>query len=184
MTATTVAPTQVRINLTSTTMNTAQLETVLGLNPGVAGNDTLHGNKLVAFLEGGLNRCYPQNLTLSVGAAPAVGTITITSTGPTATETLTVGNVTITAVASGATGNQINVNASPTVVAAELAAVINVALANVIVATAALGVVTLTAAVPGALGNALELANVNFANTAIVAMAGGAEGDAFTINLK
>lgn len=100
------------------------------------------------------------------GHVAATGTVTITA-GITAAQTVTIGGVTFTAVASGATGDQFNIGASETEAAANLAAAINASrtasartypVAGDVVATSAAGVVNVTAKVAGAAGNALTLA--------------------------
>jgi hypothetical protein len=179
MTATTVLPTLVRITLTSTNMNTAQLEKVLDLQPAVPGNNTERANRLANFIEGGLNRCYPQNLDLAVGCAPAVATLTVSSTGPVTTDTVVIANVTLTA------GTDFATSATPATVATNIAAAINAnaTLNKIVVATHLNAVVTITALVAGVAGNGLALVDA-LTNVAAVAFAGGAEGDAFTINMK
>lgn len=68
------------------------------------------------------------------------------STNAVATDTVTIGGVTFTAVASGATGNQFNVGASTTATATNLAAVLNAnaTISALYTATASTNVVTLT----------------------------------------
>ena len=188
MTATTTSPTLVRIVLTSSNMNTAQLEKVLDLVPGspLGSNSTHHQQTLSAFIDGGSSRTYPQNLLLNVGATSATGTLTVTSTGPVNGETFVVAGVTFTAETSGATGNQFNISSSPTTVAKNIATAVNASAstAGLVTATSALGVVTFTSAVPGSIGNFLTLTEslTNAAVSGAGTLTNGAEGDTFTIN--
>jgi hypothetical protein len=110
------------------------------------------------------------------GAVYASGTITIASTGPTNTETMTIAGVTITATSGSASNNHFVVSSTPSIAAANLAACINAStsLTGIVTATSALGVVTVTAAAPGLIGNGLVMANVNLANTTVVSFANGA----------
>lgn len=126
------------------------------------------------------------DLFFKVGAVKASGTITTASTGSTATQTMTIAGVTLTAVASGATNNQFNVSTTPGTQATNIAAAINASttLAGRVTATAALGVVTVTAEVPGLIGNGLVMANVNLANVTVVNFANGLDGTAYSIREK
>jgi diphthamide biosynthesis methyltransferase len=94
-------------------------------------------------------------------AAQASGTITYSA--PTvAGDTIIINGVTLTAVASGATGLQYNVGATATIQAANLVNAINngvsALISSTVVATSALGVVTLTAVQAGIVGNAITTA--------------------------
>lgn len=142
-------------------------------------------NIFQTYFNGVIGGSYSADCHFKVGCVHATGTITIASTGPTNNETMTVAGQTFTAKTSGATGQQFNINASPTIVAANIAAAINAApsMAGVVTATSALGVVTLSAAVPGAIGNGLVAANVDLANTTIVSFANGTDGDAYNVNV-
>lgn len=121
-----------------------------------------------------------------VGAVKASGTITVSSTGPTNGQTCTIAGVTLTAKTTGAGTNEFNINASATVVAANIAAAINASpdLLGIVKATSALGVVTVTAEVPGAIGNGLVIVNVNLSNAVFVTLASGSDGTAYSQNLK
>lgn len=125
------------------------------------------------------------SLAFQVGAVKASGTVTFTSTGPTNGQTCTLFGVTFTAVTSGATGNQFNINSTPATVAANMVTAINAAtsLAGIVTATSLLGVVTISAVVPGKIGNGLVMANVNLSNAAFVTLASGADGTAYSYNL-
>jgi phage tail sheath gpL-like len=101
------------------------------------------------------------NLSLALNPVAALATVTASGNG-TANDTLTIGNVVITIVASGATGNQVNVGTAGTGVdlAASIAALVNSSssFAGICTASAASGVITLTAAIPGTIGNGMALA--------------------------
>jgi len=87
-------------------------------------------------------------------AVAATGTLTVV-TNPAADETIAVAGTTFTFVASGATGNQINIGANAGATATAIATAVN-ALASV--NAAAVGaVVTVTAATAGVAGNAITL---------------------------
>lgn len=124
------------------------------------------------------------SLAIKSGAVQAAGTITVASTGPTNGQTCTICGVTFTAVTSGATGNQFNINATAATVATNIAASVNASssLTGIVTATSLLGVVTLTAVVPGLMGNGLVVANVNLSNTTMVTFAAGTDGTAYTLN--
>lgn len=96
------------------------------------------------------------------GATVATGTVTFSSTGATAADTVTLGGTTFTC-ADTPTGNQFS-SGLPAVNAASLAAAFNAtataAVKGACFATAALGVVTFTASAAGAIGNSFTLAKV------------------------
>ena len=188
MTATTTVPTASRIVMTSTNMTTAYLEQILQLDVGVIGNTSTKAVALANYIEGGASRTYPQKLLLNLGATAASGTFTITSTGPANTQTCTIGGVTFTAVTSGATGNQFNISATPSLVAANIAAAVNASasLAGILTATSTAGVVKFTASVPGVIGNFVTLSAGTLANTTASGslLTSGAEGDSFPIDLS
>lgn len=125
-------------------------------------------------------------VSVNVGAVQAAGTVTFASTGPTNGQTCTIAGVTFTAVTSGATGNQFNINATPATVAANLATAINAAasMSGIVTAAAVGAVCTLTAVVPGTMGNGLVMANVNLSNTTIVSFTGGTNGTAYSLDLR
>jgi phage tail sheath gpL-like len=122
-------------------------------------------------------------LTFAVGATQATATVTFTG-APSNGETMSLGNNTITAVTSGATGLQFNIGANVTASATNLAALINAnaTLSAIFSATSAVGVVTITVIVPGAFGNAIQLSE-SLSNTTATAFAGGGAGTAYTADL-
>lgn len=127
------------------------------------------------------------NLALALDPVYATAKLTATGNG-TAADTLSIGNVTITIVASGATGNQVNVAASPTALGAAIAALVNSSASFTGIATAAsvAGVITLTAALPGTIGNGLELSETSTSLTLTNAwgtLTAGTEGTAKVFSL-
>lgn len=117
----------------------------------------------------------------------ASGSIAITHANLTADDTVTIGGVTITAKASGATaGIQFNIGANATADAVNLAAAINAntTLSKHLTASAATGTVTLTANLKGSIGNLIVMSTSDataFALTQMANGAGGPEGAAVTI---
>jgi hypothetical protein len=106
------------------------------------------------------------NLALAFNPVYAQATVTCTGDG-TNNDTLTIGNVVITIVTSGATGNQVNIAASATGLGTAIAALVNssASFTGICTATSASGVITLTAALPGTIGNGLALAKSSTALT-------------------
>lgn len=125
-------------------------------------------------------------LQLALNPVAAQAKVTASGNG-TNNDTLTIGNVVITIVTSGATGNQVNIAASPTALGAAIAALVNssASFTGICTASAASGVITLTAAIPGTIGNGLGLAK---SSTALAltnlwgAVVAGSEGTAATFS--
>lgn len=138
------------------------------------------------FIRGLAGGARAGTLELAVGAVKATATLTVTSTGPTNTETFVIAGTTFTAVTSGATGNQFNINATPATVAANIVAAVNgsatAAVTGSVVASAVAGVVTFTAKVAGEIGNGLVLTE-SLTNVAATAFSGGSVGTLQTFNL-
>ena len=127
------------------------------------------------------------NLSLALNPVAAQAKITCTGTG-TNLDTLTIANVVITIVTSGATGNQVNVAANATALGAAIAALVNssASFTGICTATAASGVVTLVAAIPGTIGNGLGLAKSSTSLTLTNlwgASVAGSEGTAASYSL-
>jgi len=143
-------------------------------------------NSIASYFKRIVSGSGPQGADISflVGAVQASGTFTFSSTGPTNGQTCTIAGVTFTAVTSGATGNQFNINATPATVAANLVTAINAAssLSGIVTASANGAVVTLTAVVPGKMGNGLVQANVNLSNTVVVSFTGGTDGTSYSVD--
>lgn len=133
--------------------------------------------KLSDYLRAIAGRIRPATVTLNRGAVKATATLTVSSTGSLNTETCTICNVTFTAVTSGATGNQFNINSTPATQAANMNAAFNASsnLSGKVVSSVNGAVVTLTSVVPGLIGNALE-ASESLTNVALVAFASGTDG--------
>lgn len=145
-------------------------------------------NNFLDYIGGLVGGNYAALLSFNVGAVAGSATFTFASTGPTNGQTCTICGVTFTAVTSDATGNQFNINATASVVAANLALAINAAasMAGILTASSALGVCTLTAAVPGKIGNGLVTANVNLANTTVASFLSvntASDGTAYSVSL-
>lgn len=138
--------------------------------------------RIGSYFQGIAGGPFAGSCLVTTGAVQATGSLTITSTGPVATETFSVANVTFTAETSGATGNQFNINASPTIVASNIATAVNASpdTAGLVTATSTLGVVTFTAVVPGTVGNGLQLSE-SMTNTTASAFAGGVDGTNVTV---
>jgi hypothetical protein len=138
----------------------------------------------------------PEQFNNVAGPTPATGTATF-SANPTAADTLTIAGTAVTFVASGATGNQVNIGTSLAVTMANLMTLlISSADANLIKCTyslnAAQSVLTVTAnqtissgANAGAAGNALTLAKSSSAITVSGATLTGGVGtwNTFWVNL-
>jgi hypothetical protein len=169
---------------TGTLSTAADFKSVCNLAPGQlpAANNFLD---YIGAVAGGLQKA---NMAFNVGAVKATATFTFASTGPTNGQTCTICGVTFTAVTSGATGNQFNINSTPATVAANLVTAINAAtsMSGIITASALSGVVTLSAVVPGLIGNGLVCANVNLSNTTVasfLAVNTASDGTAYTLDL-
>lgn len=124
------------------------------------------------------------SVSVKVGAVKA--TATITSTGAAvALETMTLANVTLTAVAADPGENEFIPSATVGTQASRIAACINASsdLAGIVTAEANAGVVTVSAVVPGLLGNGLQIADVDLSNVAVAAFSGGLDGTSYTLDL-
>jgi phage tail sheath gpL-like len=133
----------------------------------------------MAAMAGGV---YSGTVTENIGVTNATGTLTISSTGPTAGQSFTVGNVTFTAETSGATGNQFNINASPTIVASNIAVAVNASpnTIDMVTATSSGGVVTFTAHPAGNTGNGMELSAGTLSNAVASGFSGGSTPTTYT----
>jgi phage tail sheath gpL-like len=173
-------------NIVITTVDTAAM--VLDqLDPQPNSDTNASLQRLARYIDGlGDGAFYFNSVVEDVGAVQSVGTLTISSTGPTAGEVGTVVNQNLTAETSGAnpTLGQFNINASPTLVAASIALAINStpAMNSIVTATSSLGVVTITAKHAGNTGNGLELSAGNLANTVASGFAGGTNGTKVTLS--
>lgn len=138
-------------------------------------------NSLGMYMHAMAGNPYIGAMHMVTGAVQATGLITSTGIA-TAADTVTVGNVELTAVASGAVpaDGEWNISADEAVQAASIAAAVNAvaALSGVVTATSNLGVVTLTVVAPGAIGNGVQLSE-DADNVAITAFASGADGTTY-----
>jgi hypothetical protein len=101
---------------------------------------------------------------LNGNSGAASGTVTLTNASISANDTITVGGITFTAKASGASGNQFNIGGTATITATNLAAAVNASTGidhTVFYATSAAGVVTFQMVSPGTYGNHMSLATSN-----------------------
>lgn len=122
----------------------------LRVRNGAASPNFGAGREATDYIAGTAPNVYPDTFA----AVAATGTLTVV-TNPAAAETIAVAGTTFTFVASGATGNQINIGANAGATATAIAAAVN-ALASV--NAAAVGaVVTITAATAGTAGNAIAV---------------------------
>lgn len=120
---------------------------------------------------------------VSTGTANASATVTFTSTGPVADETMLLLNITITAktVVSDPLTEFARSN-TPSVDATNLTALINTSVnwSTRLTASANAGVVTITTKSPGADGNGLQISE-SMTNTAVAAFSGGSDGTSVTV---
>lgn len=154
----------------------------------VSTDPNLSVQRLAQYFKGQTGGNYTSGIQmdLTIGSVAATATLTVSTTGPTNAETMSLLGTTFTAVTSGATGNQFNISATASVVATNIANAINNSATAVVtknVSAAAVGaVVTLTAKTPGTIGNFLDLTE-SLTNVALVAFAGGTDGTAYTFDL-
>lgn len=163
----------IRIDLNVTPIAAAVTSLLRTTTNDVRGSINRLAQLLEALTNGTLNYTSVKVLT---GAVQAAGSVTFTGR-PTADETLTICNVTLTAKDSGANGTtQFNTSVTVATTATNLAACINAntTLNKLVTASAALGVVTITAIVPGLAGNAFDLTE-SLTNATKSAFTGGAE---------
>lgn len=109
-----------------------------------------------------------------VNAVSAIATLTFNGQ-PNNGDTVSVANVVFTAVTSGATGNQFNIESTVALTIASLITVINTALSTVVTPSVSGIVLTLTAYTPGLEGNGLELTNA-LTNVVSTPFSQGADG--------
>jgi len=123
-------------------------------------------------------------LEFAVGAGQSSATLTFSGL-PTAAETMVLGNSTITARASGATGLEFNIGGTATITATNLVNLINTnaTLRALFIASSAAGVVTIQVLVPGPVGNAVQVSE-GMTNTTVTAFSGGTVGTPFTVDLR
>ena len=173
-------------NIVITTVDTAAMVLdQLDPQPNADSQNSLQ--RLARYIDGlGDGAFYYSTVVEDIGAIQSSGTLTVSSTGPTAGEVGTVVNQNLTAETSGAdpTMGQFNISATPSVVAANMALAINStpAMNAVVHATSLNGVVTITANHAGNTGNGLELSAGNLANTTASGFSGGTNGTKVTLS--
>ena len=169
----------------STDDNAAQVANLLSPTVSVSAGDVWEVNRnwssyFAAVADGAKN-------TSTVYADTLVqATATITSTGAaTAAETVTVANIVLTAVASGAdpAAGEWNVSGTVATQAASMALAINTisTLSGKVTATSNLGVVTITSVVPGIIGNGLQISE-NATNVTNTDFSGGSQAHLSTVS--
>jgi phage tail sheath gpL-like len=135
-------------------------------------------NKLQTYLSSLAGGIESATMELVLAAGVASGTVTLANVS--VSDTVTIGGVVFTAVASGATGNQFNQGGTDTADAASLVTAVNAntTLDGLILASNVAGVVTFTALEPGELGNVVTLASSNGTRLAVsgAVLAGGTNG--------
>jgi hypothetical protein len=123
------------------------------------------------------------------GAVQAQGKLTVSAGGSSNGETMSLGNVTLTAKTSGAVAasGEFNISATAATQAASMVTAINTVatLQGVVTASAVLGVITLTAVAPGTIGNGIQMSE-SLTNVAITNAMGnltaGVDGTVTTIS--
>lgn len=170
--------------LIDTDLSKAGFQSVCPMEAGpIEGLQSLE-NYVVA-LEGGNQSA---DLTAKVGAIQATASVTMTGTAGN-NETMKLCNQTLTAKTSGAVAadGEFNISATPNTQANNLVAAINAMPELQGLVTAArtgTGVVTITAVIPGVMGNGLECADVDLANTTVTGFASGSDGTEYTLASK
>lgn len=144
--------------------------------------ETFAGVKLGRWLQLGRTTARPMGArkatvtAVIADAVKATGTLTALTAG-TAADTITINGVTITIVAAGAVGNQVNVASSITNLAQSIKALINSNPTSFgVVATGAAAVLTLTAIAAGASGNAITLVETGLSTSVSGATLTGGSG--------
>ncbi len=141
-----------------------------------SGNGKMFLKRFFGFFGDLVNGVWRSNVTVIQGGVYATGTATFASV--VATNTLVIGGVTITAVASGATSVQFNVGASDTATAANAVTTINAltTLNKVVQASSSAGVITISSLIPGTIGNLITLSTNAGTITVGAALTGGTDG--------
>lgn len=143
-------------------------------------------NNFIDYLSGVSGGNYMGLFSFQVGAVQATGTLTVAAGGSANNEACTIGNVTLTGKTSSTANNEFTVSATAATQATNMAAAINASttLAGIVTATAALGVVTITSVVPGLCGNGIQLDVGTLTNVTKSAFASGADGTAYSVDLR
>lgn len=152
--------------------------TLTGWLRPVAGKEPESLQRISSYFAGIAGGPFSGRCTMLVGTVAAAATVTFTSTGPVADETMTLLNITITAKTSVSDPLvEFARSNTPSVDATNLAALINTSVNwnTRLSASANAGVVTITALVPGAAGNGYQIAEA-MTNTAVAAFSAGSDG--------
>lgn len=142
----------------------------------ITGNNSIIFNRIRQFFLDLTNGVWRSNVLVIQGGVYATGTATLASV--IATNTLVIGGVTLTAVASGATSVQFNVGGTDTITATNLTAAINAltTINKVVQASSSGAVVTVVSLVPGTIGNLITLSAGGGTITVAAALTGGTDG--------
>jgi hypothetical protein len=150
----------------------------------VGGHDAINNfNSYVAGVNAG--ELASADFDFNVGAVQATATIVSAATAV-AAETMSLLNVTLTAVAADPAANEFVVSATPATQAANIAACINASASFAGKCSAAVtsgGTVTVTAVVPGLLGNGLQISE-SLTGVTVTQFANGSDGTAYSIDLR
>lgn len=141
-----------------------------------AGSGTTVLNRIRFFIGDLINGVWRSNTLVLQGGTYATGTATLSSV--IATNTLVIGGVTITGVASGATSVQFNIGGTDTITAANIVATINAltTLNKVVQASSSAAVVTIMSLIPGTIGNLITTTAGGGTITVAAALTGGTDG--------
>ncbi|MBK7497372.1 MAG: hypothetical protein IPI28_18955 [Candidatus Omnitrophica bacterium] len=158
-----------------------ELKSIINLQQGSQAALQSYINYFAGLLAGN----YRALINAEVGGVKATATLTVSSTGSSNDEVCSVAGITFTAKTSGASGNQFNISSTPATQAANMAAAFNASadLDGIVTAEAVGAVVTLTAVTAGLEGNGTQLSE-GLTNVALVAFAGGTDGDTLAIDLR
>lgn len=172
-----------KLNVIVTTVDTAAMISDQ-LYPATGGSVSDSIDRLSRYFQGLANgNFYFTTITEQIGALQATGLLTSTGTA-TAAQTVSVANVTLTAVASGANPvlGQWNVSATVGTQAASIALAINSipTLVGIVTATSNAGVVTILSSHASISSNGLQLSS-GATNVTATAFSGGTNGTATTL---
>lgn len=142
----------------------------------ISGDSQIVYNRLSFFLNRLKLGSFNSNILFVTGGVYATGTATLS--GVVANDTIVIGGVTLTAVASNPTSAQFLVGGSNSATATNLAAAINAntSLNPQVQATVASNVVTIACLIPGTIGNLVTLAQTGGHITIGANLTGGTNG--------
>lgn len=170
-----------------TSDNAAQVSNLLAPGVAINANDAnVWGwlRDLGSYFDGSAPGSRSVAVTFADTMVQATGAITSTGIAV-AAETITVANIVLTAVASGAVpaNGEWNISAVVATQATSIALAINsiATLTGKVTATSNLGVVTVTSVVPGIVGNTIQLSEAA-TNVAVTAFSGGSQAHLGTLH--